>query len=339
MKYTPAIDGLRAVAISMVIFSHLWLDGPIPGGFGVTLFFFISGYLITRLLLTEHEETGQVDIRRFFVRRLMRLAPAVLVMIVGVSSTYLLVLNRTSGTEISAAMFYLMNYYQILGGNMALPFGPLWSLAIEEHFYLVFPFALVLSRLRAERFFLGLVVVTVGVLVWRYILVLNDASVARTYMATDTRIDSILYGALLAIATMSGFRINWMLRWPVVVGALGLLMMTFVVRDHLFRETIRYSIQGGALIPLFHFALSGRSPLTALLETPPAVWLGKLSYSLYLWHFPVIMFIDKVLGPHSIATLALKLCVSAALTCVSFFFVERPMRELGRSFSNSSCRT
>ena len=199
-KYIPAIDGMRAIAILIVVTSHLVKDGIIPGGLGVTLFFFISGYLITGLLIDECEASGAIDIKYFYVRRFMRLAPALLTMVAVVSLTYLLVFGVTSIKEILAAVFYFMNYYQIMHGAMPIPLGPLWSLAIEEHFYLVFPLVIALTWRFRERLFVSLIVVCVLVLVWRTILVAGGAEDFRTYIGTDTRIDSIVYGALLAIA-------------------------------------------------------------------------------------------------------------------------------------------
>ena len=122
-KYIPSIDGMRAIAILIVVASHLLKDGIVPGGLGVTLFFFISGYLITGLLIDEQDRTGVIDIKRFYIRRFLRLAPALLTMVGLVSVTYFVTFGAASAKEVLAAVFYYMNFYQISQGAMPLPFG------------------------------------------------------------------------------------------------------------------------------------------------------------------------------------------------------------------------
>jgi peptidoglycan/LPS O-acetylase OafA/YrhL len=266
-------------------------DEIIPGGMGVTLFFFISGYLITGLLIDEYETSGAIDIKYFYIRRFMRLAPALLTMVAVVSLTYFAVFGVTSIKEIFAATLYFINYYQITGGAMLIPLGPLWSLAIEEHFYLVFPLVIALTWRFREKLFVSLVVVCLLVLVWRTILVAGGASDYRTYMGTDTRIDSIVFGALLSIGIRLKLDLDWLTSRAALAAGIALLLASVVIRDLVFRETVRYSIQGIAFIPLFYHAVSVDSPIKSALENPIAIWIGKLSYSLYLWHFPVLVFI------------------------------------------------
>ena len=133
--YVPAIDGMRALAITTVVASHFGAEQIVPGGFGVTVFFFISGYLITSLMIQEHSRRGRIAIVLFYIRRFLRLAPALLVSIAAVSVTFFLAFGFSSISQIFAAVFYYMNYYVIFGGSTPLPLGPLWSLAVEEHYY------------------------------------------------------------------------------------------------------------------------------------------------------------------------------------------------------------
>jgi peptidoglycan/LPS O-acetylase OafA/YrhL len=294
---------------------------------GVTLFFFISGYLITGLLIDEYEARGAIDIKYFYVRRFMRLAPALLTMVLVISLTYFLVFGVTSIKEIFAAGFYFMNYYQIMQGDMPIPLGPLWSLAIEEHFYLVFPLVIAITWRFRDKLFVALVIVCVLVLVWRTILVAGGAPDFRTYIGTDARIDSIVYGALLAIGIRLKLELDWLTSRPALIAGIALLLASVVIRNPVFRETVRYSLQGIAFIPLFYYAVSVDSPVKSALENPIAVWIGKLSYSLYLWHFPVLVFIKTESTAGNPIILGLLVAVLSLLcAAISYYFVETPLR-------------
>jgi peptidoglycan/LPS O-acetylase OafA/YrhL len=325
-KYIPAIDGMRAIAILVVVTSHL-VTNELPGGLGVTLFFFVSGYLITGLLIDEYDTSGAIDIKYFYIRRFMRLAPALLTMVAVVSLTYFMVFDITSIKEIIAAVFYFMNYYQIVGGAMPIPLGPLWSLAIEEHFYLVFPLVIALAWRFQKKLFVSLVGVCVLVLVWRMIVVAGGADDFRTFIGTDTRIDSIVYGALLAIGIRLKLQLDWLTSRSALVAGIGLLLASLVIRNPVFRETVRYSLQGIAFIPLFYYAISVESPVKRALENPVALWIGKLSYSLYLWHFPVLVFVKTQLPTGNLAVRGIVIAALSLLcAAISYYFVETPLR-------------
>jgi peptidoglycan/LPS O-acetylase OafA/YrhL len=336
-RYIPAIDGMRAIAILVVVVAHLLKDGIIPGGLGVTLFFFISGYLITGLLIDEYETSGTIDIKYFYIRRFMRLAPALLTMVATVSLIYFAVFGVTSVKEILAAVFYFLNYYQIMHGAMLLPLAPLWSLAIEEHFYLVFPLVIALTWKFREKLFVSLVVVCALVLLWRMILVAGGAPDVRTYTGTDTRIDSIVYGALLSIGTRLKLDLGWLIRRPTLIAGVALLLASLIIRNPVFRETVRYSVQGIAFIPLFYYVISVDSPVKRALESPVAVWIGKLSYSLYLWHFPILIF-TMMEFPAGNPTILGLLIAFLSLLCaaISYYFVETPLRLTGGTHSRRS---
>jgi peptidoglycan/LPS O-acetylase OafA/YrhL len=302
MKYVPAIDGLRALAIGAVVASHFGADGVIPGGFGVTLFFFISGYLITTLMIREYAENGTISISSFYARRLLRLAPALMAMILAVSFTFFVLFGFVNGSQASAGIFYYMNYYVLWGGKADMPLGPLWSLAVEEHYYLLFP-AIFLWLWKYKERFVASVVAVIAVLLWRTFLILMwHVGQDRTYLATDTRIDSILYGAILAGMLNTSWTIvaKHFESWIALISASLMLLITFVYRNEVFRETARYSLQGMALLPLFYATLfSSRLALVrSILETGPFLWIGKLSYSLYLWHMPFLFVKIGIWWPH-----------------------------------------
>jgi len=328
-KHIPALDGLRAVAILLVVASHLWRGGPIPGGLGVTLFFFLSGFLITGLLIDEMQRTGRIRLSAFYIRRFRRLMPAMAAMVLVICAIYALWLGEWSGGEMFAALFYLMNYYEIfhvaLGLAMSVEIGTLWSLAIEEHFYLLFPLVMALAWKFGRRLFYVLIAICLAVLLWRYYLASSGWYEARTYMGTDTRIDSILFGCLLTIALRLGFNLDFLASKKALLGAAVVLAVTLLIRNPLFRETLRYSMQGLAFVPLFCFILFKRSFLAAVLETAPMVWLGKISYSLYLWHFPILDLCRHLPAPVPVQ-LTIGTAATFAAAVVSYYWIETPFR-------------
>jgi peptidoglycan/LPS O-acetylase OafA/YrhL len=341
-RYIPALDGMRAFSIAVVVASHFWVSGPIPGGFGVTVFFFISGFLITRLLLAEQASDGHISIGRFYVRRFLRLYPALFVLVVVLGALYTVMRGTLDAAEIMAALFYYMNYYVLIHPDIDLPIRMLWSLAIEEHYYFVYPLLFAFMAGNPRRFAILLAVVAVLVLVWRLVLVHAigidltppTPGLPYTYIATDARLDSILYGAILALLAQSKSGLTLVRRlvnWPVFLSAAAILLVAFVPRDPAFQETWRYAIQGICLIPLVAGCVHGRQfrLFRGILETPVLVWVGKVSYSIYLWHFGIVRLVRFEFPKLSVleqAAIGLPpIFIAAAL---SYYLVERPVLAL-----------
>jgi len=309
MTRLPALDGLRAVAILLVVGSH-FISHTIPGGTGVTLFFFISGFIITKVLLEDSR------LAPFYIRRFFRLAPTLLVLLVIVFT-----FNPFNAGDVASVLLYYMNYHDFQTPGL----DQTWSLAIEEHFYLIFPtLVLLLSVKRVEQVLLFFIVAS---LAWRLALVGLD-EVARIHRSTDTRLDSIAFGCLLAVlaALPERRRIVDMLasRWGQIAGW-AVLLGCSVVRDERFRETARYSLQGLAFMPIFAalFLRPGTAPawLRKSLEWKPTVYVGTISYSLYLYHGVGAVF-GVGFGVDGLA-------IGVAATLASYYFVEVPTRRLG----------
>ena len=215
-KYVPELDGIRAIAIAFVVTAHYQLvPVSVPGGFGVTLFFFLSGYLITTLFFSEYQATRDVFIPLFYLRRWIRLTPPLVIMVV-ISIIFFRVSRvGADGTSVPlgttmAALFYYTNYYDLAWGMdpyKVIPFGVCWSLAIEEHFYLLWPLVIKFFIKYPAELAVGIAVACATVLVWRGIAHWGlGLSAEYTGMATDTRIDAILYGALLRVLFESQWR-------------------------------------------------------------------------------------------------------------------------------------
>jgi peptidoglycan/LPS O-acetylase OafA/YrhL len=346
----------------MVVFlAHAGLHEVIPGGFGVTVFFFLSGYLITTLLRLEQQESGRISLRDFYLRRVLRILPpfyavlllAILLCLVGVIPGHL------QGAALVSQFLHFWNYRSIYAGAGGAPNGTsvYWSLAVEEHFYLVFPWLFIgLQRWLPQRWrlqgrmLLGICALT---LAWRLVLVLAlHAPTDRTYLASDTRLDSILFGCALAVGAnpmldpLRGSPALW--RWVLLPLGVAVLIFTFLYRADWFRETVRYTLQGIGLTPIFVVAMRapGFGPFR-LLNWKPVRHLGVLSYSLYLVHFVVIyLFISNpVLGdavpggdrwPMILLRGVIDLGISLVLAQAVNRFIEKPCARLRRRLAHAA---
>ncbi len=301
---------MRAISISIVLVSHAGYGSVVPGGLGVTIFFFLSGYLITTLLLDESKRSGRINIGKFYLRRVFRLFPPLLVTLVIAYSLVALGLlaGGISWAGILAQLLYFANYYSLFfdpGNTTAAGTGILWSLAVEEHFYMIYPavlaglLALGLSR---QRVVVVLAIACLAVLAWRmYLAGLPNFVTERTYYSSDTRVDSIVFGCLLALAVNPKFAkpaTSSPFLEPtsaMLLATAAIVMATTIVwRDAYFRETFRYSLQGLALMPVFYFAIkcAKHFPFT-LLNHPWVARIGVYSYAMYLIHYVVINVIEK----------------------------------------------
>ena len=357
--YMPGLDGLRAISILIVVIAHAGFEKMIPGGLGVTVFFFVSGFLITRILVSEqHQNNGAINLAGFYLRRFLRLAPALLVFLLG---SWLMLLPfgvKVDAGHVAAALFYFINYYDAVGSwfgwsERTIPWGHLWSLAVEEHFYLLFPAALALFG-KTHQARVGLIVTSIVVCaIWRSYAVLGlGLPHEHTYYATDSRLENIAWGCLLAIlldgAPRTNARLTWLVGWHWVVLALGAILGTLAYRDEAFRETLRYSIQGASLflLVLNLYALRSLRFSIDLLELKPMRWIGRLSYSLYLWHVPIIWVVREVMlgDANSLERLSpigmvIAVALSFACACVSYYAVERPFFGLRKRFGGKPVET
>lgn len=337
---------MRAVAFFIVFLAHARLGSPFPGNFGVTLFFFLSGYLITTLMRIEFAETGRVDLVQFYLRRSLRILPPFYLVLL---TTAALVnagvfVGDAFLTPVLMQAIHLSNYQLIWNGYLGYPLGTYayWSLAVEEHFYVVFPWVYVLLRrggIEPRTQALVLAAICAIALVWRGVLVFAmDVSIDRTYIATDTRIDSILFGCILAIYGNPVLERNRLAtpqyaRILCPIAAL-VLFATFVIPGTAFRETARYTIQGMAIFPLFVAAV--RSPdwgIFRVLNLAPVRFLGGLSFSLYLLHEVAIYNVYDRFGVPRAVEAGLALALSLVVAIAIHYGVERPLVRVRRRLS------
>jgi len=338
MPHLPMLDGFRAFAILIVMLSHAGLGKIVPGGFGVTIFFFLSGYLITSLLRIEAATNGRVDLYEFYLKRSLRIFPPLYLTLLLLVMLWLMgwLPGHVEGRAIAFDMLFLSNYAHLFGAGEGLPV-PLWSLNVEEHFYIIFStlFASVMVRLEPRRAAFWCAIICGVVLLVRIGNVIVLDSYYRNYYWTHTRIDSILFGCCLAlwnnpIADREPWRPN-----SLHLGlAMLVLILCFVVRDPIFRETLRYTLQGAALFVVFSFALQNDGWIARTLSSTPLRIVGLLSYTLYLIHVPVISFIEHYLTDlKNYIQFFLIFVISFIYAGLMYIVVERPAARYRRTLS------
>jgi len=351
------LDGLRALAIVGVLVYHLnasWL----PGGFlGVDVFFVVSGFLITTLLVREHHRTGRIALSQFWVRRARRLVPALVLCVV----TSVLIARAVSqdllvdiGRQIVGALTFSTNWAEITAGtsyfDQTAPqlFMNFWSLAVEEQFYLLWPLVTLALLAVSSRVRVGVAVaVGVGSSLLMALLFTPGTDATRVYYGTDTHVVGLMAGAALAFAWASPQLALWVApsRWGrfgsyAVPLALVVLLAEMVLLDEQSTVTFRGGIVLASLATaVLVMGVIERRPdrvtgVQRVMRHPVAGWVGARSYSIYLWHWPVILLValDNPSAPGTTSHLLTRLwcvLVTFALADLTFRFVETPFRTLG----------
>lgn len=337
--YIPALDGMRAIAFFFVFVAHAQPFKVLPGGFGVTVFFFLSGYLITSLLRDEARKTGTISLKGFYLRRVLRIFPPcyLTVIIVSVLAGAGILYNRENYASLVSAFLYFSNYWNILGwGNLPAGLGILWSLAVEEHYYLLFPllFAWFLRRsLGRNRQAAVLISLCLAALAWRcYRSFVMHSSWENIYEGTDTRFDSILAGCVLAIVANPrlGDRVEWLRKHAAALacGGAAIILLCFAYRDPFFRDTFRYTLLEIGLMPIFFFVtLPRRTFLVRCLEWRGLRHLGQISYSMYLIHHTLFHHFYHYYRPSMLLALGI-LLLTVGYGQAMRMLVELPMQQM-----------
>ncbi|MBV7294696.1 acyltransferase [Corynebacterium sp. TAE3-ERU12] len=367
IRRVPAIDGLRGLAVAAVVLYHFF-GRLLPGGYlGVDVFFVLSGFLITSLLVREHATTGRINLATFWKRRVRRILPAAaFVLIVGVIAARLVGGDPAVGlgAQFFGSLFFVNNWTQIAQSQSYFAdqgvqvFAHYWSLAVEEQFYIIWPLALIALYAiirrrganpdRAPVVFA--VVLSVAAALWMAWLHIPGEDPTRVYYGTDTHIFGLGLGAALAFALTTRAPSPIADSWPFdrgpaqnqalaavvgILGLLGLIALFFVLPD---TATITY--RGGLFLAsvctagLLLAVVRGAGPTAGLFALAPLRWLGERSFSLYLWHWPVMVLVSAVLvrSPlRDVPALAgvASLVISLPLSAWSYRWIETPIRRHG----------
>ncbi|MGY2130538.1 acyltransferase family protein [Blastococcus sp. SYSU DS0617] len=341
------IEGLRAVAVGLVLADHV-LGWPGGGFIGVDVFFVISGFLITGLLVRERERTGRISFRAFYVRRARRLLPAAVATLAATTlAAWLLFVGGRfwdTVTDVLWALFFSANiHFAQLGTDYfqqtaaPSPVQHFWSLAVEEQFYLLWPvlillvFAIPAGRgvLGRRTVRLGLVVLAVSTASFLWSLHATAESPSTAYFSTFTRAWELGLGALVAVSLARLDRVPPRLRaalgWAGLTGVLGSAFL-ITSADPFPGSLAALPVLSAVLVVAFGAAPGGPGTRWAL-GSPPARFLGRISYSLYLWHWPVAVVCWSVLGTEAAVTAPVALALSLALATVSYYAIEQPVLE------------
>ena len=337
--YRANLDGLRSIAVYLVLLFHTGLPWAEGGFIGVDLFFVLSGFLVSTVLLDEIEQTGRLRVGRFYARRVRRLLPAAVVVVVATAATFTVIWSVVRRLEVvgdaqSALLYYANWHFLAASGDYFAadadksPYLHFWSLAIEEQYYVVFPVLLLLLSRYGRRIMLWSLLGLLGLslasqLYWA------QADTTHAYYGTDARLYQLLAGAALAVAMRRGFgraltgRANTILGTAGLVGLLllgsGLLGMAASWRG------IGATVVSGLLIG--GLVLAPAQPVSRALSRPVPVFLGRISYGTYLWHWPVIIALTTLLDASPWAVAGFAIAVSTGLAALSYQVVEMPIRK------------
>ena len=352
-RYVPALDGMRALAVLAVIAYHMGMKWALGGLLGVTMFFVLSGYLITGLLIKEYDETGTISLSNFWLRRVRRIIPAVVFAVLGIAFLCTIfnhaLLTKMRPDVIPTLLFFNnwwqiiheVSYFQALGDPS--PITHFWSLAIEEQFYLVWPVVLLICMkfgVRKSTMVKGAGVLAALSVIEMIILFDPAQDPSRVYYGTDTRAFSLLIGSILAFlwpvhsfseesADSLAPRERLIFNLAGVAAIIGLLLMIaftngfepFIYRGGLLLCSLLTAV---AIAVLVHPA----SWISMVFGLKPIVWIGKISYSMYLWHFPIILLMTSanMVGEAPIWLRLVQLIVIFAVSAFSYYVVENPIR-------------
>jgi peptidoglycan/LPS O-acetylase OafA/YrhL len=364
----PALDGLRAIAVALVLADHGGIPGMDGGFLGVDVFFVLSGFLITSLLLDELGRTGRIDLTGFWIRRARRLLPALVLMVLTVAAARELLPNQSLAglrSDAIAAFLWVANWRFVAQktdyftqGAPPSPLQHAWSLGVEEQYYFVWPLLLIAVTLllaaRARRYFqratVGgvrfaiFVIATLGALASAAaaIVFTTDATRDRIYFGTDTRAQALLVGsaaAALLVRDWPSLNRGWCLirtRWRrrvarflPVVGLAGVATLAHYATGSAieFRHGLLIAAAVAAVLVVSPVALEQRGAIARLLALRPLVWLGTISYGVYLWHWPIFLALNgERTGWSGLPLFAARCAATVAVAAASWWLIEQPIR-------------
>jgi peptidoglycan/LPS O-acetylase OafA/YrhL len=349
LSYMPSFDGMRGLAILLVVGHHSGTPFFQGGFVGVDVFFTLSGFLITALLIKEFDANGRINFKYFYVRRALRLLPALIVMLIAFDVYALFALPadiaRSFFEDSLLSLAYLTNW-AYASGRTYLFFAHTWSLAIEEQFYLLFPALLtcLLSRLSRRGVIMAVVALAVASCLWGLVLLATNVFWARVYAGLDTRLWELLIGCIIALVLSSDPLLDHLKSfiagarlWAhmLAAGACVTLVTLTVAVSSSDPATSYLALSLSTLstgILILYVVTVDQSLFKRAVEWRSLVFIGKISYGLYLWHAMIYSILGRGSPLHLMASTVLTLLISV----VSYRWVEMPMLRLKSRFQSRS---
>jgi peptidoglycan/LPS O-acetylase OafA/YrhL len=309
LAYRPELDGIRAIAILLVLAQHINLpSSTLAGLVGVNLFFVLSGYLITSLLLREREQTGRIDLRSFYERRIRRLIPALVAVLIA-TGVLMAILGRFGDyiPQAVVSFFYVSDVAKAIGYDLGYV-GHTWSLALEEQFYLLWPALLIFL----PRRFLAPVAIAgiVGAVALQFLLVPDNI---LAHFRPDVRADAVLWGCLIALVPVA------VPRWATVVGLAGVIILSF--SPFPWPHAIAVSSVLSAVV------IAGAATLAPMLSVRPLVRIGQISYGMYLWHAIPVGLLGAQTAAGNVLAMAAVVVITIGVALASERWIEKPFRK------------
>ncbi len=337
--YLPELDGLRALSVGFVLLFHASY-GRLQGGFlGVDIFFVISGYLITRLMMLEHQATGRIDLREFYLRRVFRIIPPLLACLI----LAMLLWTGAPSDRLPVAVAVMAFFANFLPAEMLGSLGHTWSLAIEEQFYVVWPIVFILASKRGLRpaAIIATLVIASAIAI-RFAMLAAGYPPVLLYTFTPARTDGLMLGCLLAISeTALSARAPQRLLRPLAWACFVAIVMTLFVGSRDFMQEVAPSFTLFALLAAILIftipRLADGDPLRRAFANPIARYVGRRSYGLYLYHYPIFHAAEAYRQPGNLTNyllvVAIEVSLSLIVTELSWRFVEQPMLRVKKRYS------
>ena len=338
-SHLPSLDGIRAMAVLLVVFYHMQVPG-IDGGAGVLVFFVLSGFLITWLLLKEEERFGEISLRLFYLRRTLRIFPAFYVFWFLLVGSLVFFSKRLMIAQTICSFLYLNNYYQAIFGDPNTGLSHTWSLGVEEQFYLLWPvtFLMLKDNLRRVRF---LLIAIAAVWIYREMLVFVwHAPQGYIYEAFETRADHLMIGCFLAVALRERI---WIRVWRFLVSSPSMIWVTFGCLvcssvtgyrfGSLYRDSASFIVDPILTAVFMVQAIAFRSGALGSVANWRAVrYLGVISYSIYLYHQITIHTVQKLTRSWPVISPVASILAVIAVASASYWLVERPVQRMKTRF-------
>ncbi|HWP83957.1 MAG TPA: acyltransferase [Terriglobia bacterium] len=345
LGYAPHLDGLRGLAILLVMVYHA-NHSLFSGGFiGVDIFFVLSGFLITSLLVQEYDGAGTIRLKAFYLRRVLRLFPALLAMLIAFSTFSIAVWGfegaRSRLVDSLIALFYMANWARAFWIHPPYELGHTWSLSIEEQFYALWPpLLLLLLRKAPTRLAIALIALGLAIASWmvRFQMTLVSERPMRMFNGLDTRADAVMMGCLLGVIVASGLvprraggKLSRVLYFGGIASLSALLGIALVAQWHaeIMFQWLYFGVAVMAAVLILDCVTNPASIVKVILSFKPLVWIGVISYGLYLWHYPIYTLMYEA-GYEWQQVMTVGTLTAFAIAIASFFLLERPFLKLKR---------